>query len=36
MGVAEWLKSFSPPASDEAMAKRADHYLRAIPAWAEA
>ena len=34
-GVAEWLKSFSPPAADDAFAERADHYLRSMPAWAE-
>lgn len=34
-GVAEWLKSFSPPAADEAFAERADHYLSSMPAWAE-
>jgi hypothetical protein len=34
-GVAEWLKSFSPPASDEAFAERASRYMSSMPAWAE-
>ncbi|MFW5688591.1 MAG: zinc ribbon domain-containing protein [Spirochaetota bacterium] len=34
-GIADWLKSFSPAASDDAIAERADHYLRSMPAWAE-
>jgi Putative zinc ribbon domain len=34
-GISQWLGSFSPPASPEAMAQRADHYMKSMPAWAE-
>jgi hypothetical protein len=34
MGVAMWLKSFSPEASEAEFQARADRYLSAMPAWA--
>ena len=32
-GIADWLKSWSPPASDEEFLRRARSYLDAMPAW---
>jgi hypothetical protein len=34
-GVAGWLESIAPAGSAANFAARADHYLRAMPAWAE-
>lgn len=34
-GVAEWLKTISPENKQADFLKRADHYLKAMPAWAE-
>ena len=34
-GCANWLKSWSPGLSDEAALQRADHYMKAMPEWAE-
>jgi len=36
MGLAEWLKSWSPPASDEEFLRRARSYMDAMPAWNQA
>lgn len=35
IGVAEWLKSINPSNTDGDFIKRADHYLKSMPAWAE-
>ncbi len=35
VGVAEWLKSFSPKESNPDFMKRAENYLNAMPAWAK-
>lgn len=34
-GVAQWLREWQPNVSVELSLRRADHYLRAMPAWAE-
>ena len=34
-GVAEWLSSWAPKADQADFEKRAEHYLKAMPAWAE-
>ncbi|MBN2340830.1 MAG: hypothetical protein JXX29_12680 [Deltaproteobacteria bacterium] len=34
-GIAHWLLSFSPDVTMDTAMIRADHYLRAMPAWAE-
>lgn len=34
-GVCEWLKMFAPEPSGVDFMKRADNYLKAMPAWAE-
>ena len=34
-GIASWLKSWLPDISEEEAMKRADHYMRAMPKWAE-
>ncbi len=34
-GVADWLKSVAPTEKKGDFMKRADHYLKAMPAWAE-
>ena len=34
-GVIEWLKMFPVEGSNPNFEKRADHYLKAMPAWAE-
>lgn len=34
-GVAQWLESIAPADSTANFSARADHYLRAMPAWAE-
>ncbi|MFA7421425.1 MAG: hypothetical protein WCZ90_17210 [Melioribacteraceae bacterium] len=35
VGVAEWLKSFSPKEGNPDFMKRAENYLNAMPAWAK-
>ena len=32
-GIAGWLKSWSPPASEEEFQRRAKAYMDAMPAW---
>jgi hypothetical protein len=34
-GAADWLKSWSPGLDDETALKRAEHYLQAMPEWAD-
>ena len=34
-GVAEWLKTWQPDLNDVKAMARAQHYLKAMPAWAE-
>ena len=34
-GIAEWLKSFALEKEGVDFMKRADHYLKSMPAWAE-
>jgi len=34
-GIVEWLKLFAPEEANPDFAKRADHYMKAMPAWAE-
>lgn len=34
-GIAEWLKMFTPTEGNPDLMKRADHYLKSMPAWAE-
>jgi hypothetical protein len=34
-GVANWLMMFTPDTSMDVCMQRADHYLRAMPAWAD-
>ncbi|MBN2717385.1 MAG: hypothetical protein JXX14_16145 [Deltaproteobacteria bacterium] len=34
-GIAHWLMSFSPDVTMEICMTRADHYLKAMPAWAK-
>ena len=34
-GIAEWLKQWSPESASADFMERADHYLKAMPAWAE-
>ena len=34
-GIAHWLMSFTPDATMELCLARANHYLKAMPAWAE-
>jgi hypothetical protein len=34
-GCAGWLKSWSPDLDDETALKRAEHYMKAMPEWAD-
>ena len=34
-GIMEWLKMFAPENSNPNFQKRADSYMKAMPAWAE-
>ncbi|MCP4134577.1 MAG: hypothetical protein GY754_26625 [bacterium] len=34
-GIAEWLSGWAPGNSSADFSKRADHYMKAMPAWAE-
>ncbi len=34
-GIAQWLKSFAPENGQADFDKRAAHYMKAMPAWAE-
>ncbi len=34
-GIAWWLKSWQPGLSDAEAKKRAEHYMKAMPAWAD-
>lgn len=34
-GCANWLKSWSPNLDDETALKRAEHYMKAMPEWAD-
>lgn len=34
-GIAEWLKMFTPVEGNPDMMKRADYYMKAMPAWAK-
>jgi hypothetical protein len=34
-GIAGWLKGFSEGIGDEVAMTRADHFMKAMPAWAE-
>jgi len=34
-GIIEWLKMFAPEGSNPNYVKRADSYMKAMPAWAE-
>jgi len=33
-GIAMWLKSWQPGITDAEARKRAEHYMKAMPAWA--
>jgi hypothetical protein len=35
MGVAEWFKVWQPDLTHEKAAARAEHYMKAMPAWAD-
>ena len=35
-GLAEWLKGFSPHDGKTDFEKRADHYMKSMPSWADA
>lgn len=35
VGIAEWLKCFAPQEGNPDFMKRADSYMKALPAWAE-
>lgn len=34
-GIAQWLKMFTPAVGNPDLMKRADHYMKSMPAWAE-
>lgn len=34
-GIAEWLKGWQPDLNQEKAVARAEHYMKAMPAWAE-
>lgn len=34
-GIADWLKQWAPEGSNADFMKRADHYMKAMPAWAK-
>lgn len=34
-GIAEWLKMFTPKEGNPDFMKRADHYMKAMPAWGD-
>ena len=34
-GCAAWLKSWSPDLDDATALQRADHYMKAMPEWAD-
>jgi hypothetical protein len=34
-GIAMWLKGWQPDISDEIAQQRAEHYMQAMPAWAD-
>jgi hypothetical protein len=34
-GIAAWLKSWQPDLADDQALARANHYMKAMPAWAE-
>lgn len=34
-GIVEWLKMFAPKGTNPNFTKRADNYMKAMPAWAE-
>jgi len=31
-----WFKTWQPPTSDDELTRRAEHYMRSMPAWANA
>jgi hypothetical protein len=33
--IAQWLKTWQPHITDQEAIKRASHYMKAMPAWAE-
>lgn len=35
MGISMWLKSWQPGLDDEKATVRAEHFMKAMPAWAE-
>jgi hypothetical protein len=35
VGLAEWFKTWQPGVGEAAALERADHYLKAMPAWAD-
>lgn len=35
IGLAWWLRSWQPDLSEEESLARAEHYMKAMPAWAE-
>ena len=34
-GIAQWIKSWQPDISEIEAAKRAEYYMKAMPAWAD-
>jgi hypothetical protein len=34
-GIAEWLKSWAPGVNDQQALKRAESYMKSMPAWAD-
>ena len=34
-GIAEWLKSWQPGLDDKKAQKRAEYFMKSMPAWAE-
>ena len=34
-GVIQWLKAWQPRLDDETARKRAEHYMKSMPAWAD-
>ena len=35
IGIAEWLKTWQPDINQEKALARAEHFMKAMPAWAE-
>ncbi|MCP3871015.1 MAG: hypothetical protein GY703_23540 [Gammaproteobacteria bacterium] len=35
IGIAQWLQTWQPNLDDATAVKRAEHYMKAMPAWSE-